>query len=527
MYNLGMKNVEENKVNIWVEKYKYNATLTLIIFILFLMCGYSNFNSNYALYINDEESKLVYGILNENDEQYIHIDDLTSVFSNNIYHDKISGKIIITTYNNLKKINKTDKDYTIKKEDNIYFNFKKIIAELGNDMVVSNGKIYVSNNEYIDASITKNRTEIYDSITHDIIAFVEKDSKVKLIVDKNIKEGTANIANVVTNEGNRSYYGYVLKANIEYEYTKTDNIVETDKVVLVKAENKLMPSTDTKYVDMVAIDMYRLSGASTLTRLEYTNNVPNNIEVYAIVNNGQASSNYDPDITTAMLNSESNREVIIQKILSSIESLAGVNVDFGSLKVSDKTGFTQFVRELSAVLHADSKKVIVNVPSTQYIDVNEIIKVADYIVVQPYKARTIASKTSGPISSISYVENTLKNILTDSIESEKIVLEIPAYSILWTERKGTVINAERYNMQMMQEYIKTNGIQSNLDKTSGQNYINYTKGITTYKMWLEDKHSVSEKTKLVSKYNLAGVSIYKSGMELKEIYSNISTSLNK
>jgi len=56
MYNLGMKNVVENKVNIWVKKYKYNTILTLIIFILFLFFGYSS--GNYKLYINDNQVKL-------------------------------------------------------------------------------------------------------------------------------------------------------------------------------------------------------------------------------------------------------------------------------------------------------------------------------------------------------------------------------------------------------------------------------------------------------------------------------------
>ena len=80
---------------------------------------------------------------------------------------------------------------------------------------------------------------------------------------------------------------------------------------------------------------------------------------------------------------------------------------------------------------------------------------------------------------------------------------------------------------MMQEYISANNIQISRDKGANQNYINYTKGITTYKMWLEDEYSVTKKTELAVRYNLAGVSVYRSGMELKEIYNSISNTLNK
>ena len=526
MYNLGMKNIVENKANIWINKYKYNTILTLIIFILFLILGYSNSNIKYKLYVNNAEANLGYGIYEVNNEQYIHIDDLTNIFKDNIYHDKISGKIIITTKDAVKKISKTDKDYTAIKDNNIYFNIASIISALSHDLVVSNDKIHVVNNEYTDAIVKKNRTEVYDKLTHDVIVFVQNGSKIKLVVD-DCSRSEKNIVNVVATVENKNYYGYILKENVQYDNIKLEATQPADKIVLVKAGDILMSSTDTRYIDMVAIDMYRLSGANVLTQLEYTNNVPDGIQVLATINNGQASSNYDPDITTAMLNSESNREVIIQKILKGVENIDGVNIDFGNLKVSDKEEYTQFIKELAAIMHANNKKIIVNIPSIQYIEVANIAKTVDYVVIQPYVARTTSSKTSGPISSITYVENTIQDILSGDIEESKVILEIPAYSILWTERKGTVINAEKYNMQMMQEYITTNKIESKLDSVSKQNYINYTKGITTYKMWLEDEYSINQKAQLAAKYNLAGVSIFKSGMELGKIYSGISNSLNK
>lgn len=527
MYNSGMKEIVENKTKIWVEKYKYNTILTLIIFILFFIFGYSKSDIEYKLYVNDNETKLVYGIYHVNNEQYIHIEDLTSTFSDNIYHDKISGKIIITTYNNVKKINKDDEIYTIKKDNNTYFNLQKIMDELNNNVIVSKNKIYVDNNEHIEAIVKNNRTELFDKQTHDVITLVEKVDKLSVIVDETLKSETKSTVNIVVTIDNNRYYGYVLKDNVQYEYIKVDNVEQQEKVVLVKADNKLMSSTDTRYIDMVAINMYRLSGVNSLTKLDCTNNVPSYSQVYATVNNGHTSSNYDPDITTRMLNSEINRGQIIQQLIENIKELDGVNIEFGSLKTLDKQNFIQYIKELAAVLHQNNQKIMVSIPSDQYIELNKVIEVVDYIVVQPYNARTIASKTSGPISSIGYVENVLKDILEQKIDLSKIILEMPAYSILWTERKGTVINAERYNMQMIQEYINANQIDVSIDSVSGQNYFNYTKGITTYKMWLEDVYSIIEKTKLANKYKLAGVSIYKSGMELKEIYKSIFDNLNK
>ncbi len=521
MYNLGMKNILENKVNIW-EKYKYNTILSLIIFILFLIAGYSKQNIEYKVYDNNIKAELVHGIHTVNNDQYIHIEDLTKIFSDNIYEDKISGKVIITTHDTLKKIKKSDENYVVKKDGDTYFDLVKIIKEIDKNIFIAKDNIYITDAKIIETITNNNRVEVYNNKTGDVLDFVNKGEKIKILLDDKLKDESCKILSVVTEDNN---YGYALKENFEYEYEVVDELKDIKKQVLVKVEDKISSNTDIEYVDLIAINMYRLSGESTLVKLDYTNDIKDNTKVFATINNGYKSSNYDQDIVTGMLNSDTNRYLVIDAIQKSVKDIAGVNVDFANIKTTDKDKFTQFVRELAAVLHSHNKKVIVNVPTTQYIDVQAINKVVDYIVVQPYSARTLASKTSGPISSITYVENGIKEIINSGVDSTKVILEVPTYTILWTERGGTVINAEQYNMKTMKEYMTTNNIKSYKDSISGQNVINYTKGIITYKMWLEDEYSIIEKTKLASKYNLGGISVYRSGMEEKSIYKKIDMNL--
>lgn len=526
MYNLGMKNKVKNIVKNTLDKYIYNILLTLIIFILFCILGYSKDITEFKLYLGDSEANVINRIYNLNNEHYIHIDDLTNIFKDNIYHDKISGKIIITTYDSLIKIDKDDDKYIIKDKQDVYFNLKKVMEHLENNVVYSQDKICVLPQKYICGNIKNNRVELYDKQTGSVIGHLSKLTQVKVYVDENLKNNDKIISVEARIQG-KLCYGYVLKNNVEYEYTASQEVVNNKKIILVKAEDNISTSTDKSKVDMVSINMYRLSGVNALTKLQNVDTTLQGVEVVATINNGQKAANYDQNIISSMLNSESNRQDIIQQILSGTSSLAGVNLDFGNLKVADKEKYTQFVKELAAIMHKNNKILIVNITTTQNIDCEQISKFADYIVLQPYYARSISSKTSGPISSISYVEEYINNILSKDIDTNKVILEVPAYTILWTERRGTVINAEQYNMKMMESYVKQNKLEVKLDKSSGQNYINYTKGITTYKMWLEDGYSITEKTKLVNKYNLAGLSIYKSGMEIKGIYSDISKILNK
>ena len=125
MYNLGMKNIVENNVKSIVKKHKYNTLLTLIIFILFWISGYSNEHNYQNIYVKGKQVSVKHGIYTNNSEQYIHIEDITEVFKDYIYSDKISGKLIITTYNKFKKIEINDEDYIIKVDNDRYCNLQK------------------------------------------------------------------------------------------------------------------------------------------------------------------------------------------------------------------------------------------------------------------------------------------------------------------------------------------------------------------------------------------------------------------
>lgn len=81
-------------------------------------------------------------------------------------------------------------------------------------------------------------------------------------------------------------------------------------------------------------------------------------------------------------------------------------------------------------------------------------------------------------------------------------------------------------MDQAQQTIADNNVETYWDKTTSQNYGKYDIDNSTYQIWLEDAQSVAEKVKLVSKYDLAGVSAWKLGFENNVIWQVISDNLN-
>lgn len=70
------------------------------------------------------------------------------------------------------------------------------------------------------------------------------------------------------------------------------------------------------------------------------------------------------------------------------------------------------------------------------------------------------------------------------------------------------------------------GVEIIWDESCKQNYIQFIKNGTTYKMWLEDEKSVMYKLELINQYKLAGAGFWVKGFEKDSIWGIIKEKLN-
>lgn len=550
-----MEKILERVKKVLVKKYSYTLVLILVIFILLGVVNYTSinrFSGSIKINVFGKMLELKDEVLNQNDDVYISLEDLESNFENNVYYDKISRKIIITTIDKVIKLKKDEASISVNYEevevfhpvvisytDKLYCGIKTLADIFGKElfMLEEQKLVYITENDYIKGTTNENRVELYDRYKDkQVLGMLDKNTEIEIEVDDKLV-GNSKWINVKITKGAESILTRVQKSKINYEYN-SKNIVgqseektDKDKDIVLVAGNKISTSSDVNNITAVTIDTLRLAGVSTIEEDATVNisGIKKSTKVYASVSNGYKLSNYDTNILTAMLNSEVNREKIIQQIKAYLvkNKYGGVVIDFRNFKTTDKELFTQFIKELTAIMHSENKEVFVNLPLAPYIDEVEVSKVADKIIVIAYGTRTLASKTSGTHSSVTYVKESLNTMIQNGVMVDKIILEIPTYSILWTERRGTVINAELYYMSAAKQYIKDNNLKVELDKQSNQNYISFTKGITKYKMWLEDEYSIKEKTNIAKELNISGVSIYKSGFETESIYDIIANNIKR
>jgi spore germination protein YaaH len=141
-----------------------------------------------------------------------------------------------------------------------------------------------------------------------------------------------------------------------------------------------------------------------------------------------------------------------------------------------------------------------------------------------YDQYSTSSTKAGTTAGYNWVETSLKKFIeTEEIDSEKIILGVPFYTRLWTE-KGTDLSSKTVNMKSVDEVLPKTA-QKVWDDTLKQYYVEYTEGQATKKMWIEDLESIKAKVSLVSEYQLGGVASWEKDRELDGVWSVIKEAL--
>lgn len=255
-----------------------------------------------------------------------------------------------------------------------------------------------------------------------------------------------------------------------------------------------------------------------------------NYKIWAMVSN-----NSYKDTTSKILNSYKLRTNLINNILYAVTTynLDGVNIDFENLKKEDKELFSRFIIELKPKLKDAGKVLSVDTTAldggddwSECYDRNTIGNVADYIVFMGYDQYTSKSKNPGTTAGYNWLETNVKKLIDrEEVKSEKIILGIPFYTRLWQEKNGK-LSSQTVPMKEISKVLPSN-VQKTWDDKLKQNYVEYKKNNTTFKMWLEDDESIKAKIGLVKEYNLAGIASWEKDRETASIWKVIDENLNK
>jgi spore germination protein YaaH/putative cell wall-binding protein len=286
-------------------------------------------------------------------------------------------------------------------------------------------------------------------------------------------------------------------------------------------------------IDGIATDTYNIDGLGNITgtvpqqQIEYAD--ANKISTYAMISNS-----FDGNIAKVLLESDVNRQNLVNNTLEALKknNYKGVNIDLEGIYYYDRDAFTTFISELYNTLHSQGFEVTVSIPSktmdnpedsgTGAYDYNQIGKYADKIMIMTYDEHW-SGGSPGAIASIGWVEK-IVNYAVSAIPSNKIMLGLSAYGYDWTSNG---VKASAYGINEAYKTAYKNGVSVKWDSISKSPYFNYTDNYGVYhSVWFENSTSIGYKLDIVNKYNLAGVAIWRLGLENSDYWNVINEKLN-
>lgn len=487
-------------------------------------------------------------VFKENDTYYLPFDIVKRIDSRFYYNDGV-GELLFTTD---KEINVIKKDSTqlrsginlknpiyIEKEGKIYLSFEAI-SQKGISSIV---KFYENPSRIV--VLNRLRFSNQRTINSDVIRVSpwEKSPILKKNTNENVYQldkENGGYVKILTLDG---YIGYVSKDKLsEEKFVKMDNDAQENehifmdkKIMLgfhqvtnIKANDTVVQLEGVKRgINVISPTWFSVKdeegNITDISSTLYTTQMHlNGIRVWALVDDFTNKV----DMLKVLSNSQARDNLINSLVTACVKAdCDGINIDFETITKDSASHFIQFLRELYIKAHANNLIISVDnyspKPYNSFYRIDEQASIVDYIVIMGYDENT-SGPEAGSVSSYDFVKEGIETMLK-AVKPNQVINAVPFYTRLWTE-SGKAENGEpKFDsvilaMDEQQDAINKLGATPKWDDNYKQNYAEIRKDAKLNKIWLEDAMSLKAKMQLIKDNNLAGVAMWKLGLETSDVW---------
>jgi spore germination protein YaaH len=251
------------------------------------------------------------------------------------------------------------------------------------------------------------------------------------------------------------------------------------------------------------------------------------IEVHPLISN-----QFDGELTARFLANPEGRKRFIDTIINRSAAIGadGLNLDFESLRGSDRDKFSQFVAEFAAAAKAKGLTFSIDLPRGSIrwnhqtaFDHAELHKHVDYIVIMTYDQYYAGSAEPGSVSGLGWAEEGIQEFLSYGIPRDKLIMGIPFYIRQWKlDAGGKLVGTSAIYAHAVKDILERNDVTATWDERFGQYRMEYKKDGFTYVFWLEDAATVEARLGVARKYSLAGIAAWRLGQEDASFWNTIA-----
>lgn len=471
-----------------------------------------------------------------NDMWWIKADAAMKYVDNDMYYSG-SGKRVYLPISNLdfKLENRELTNYMSQNLDKINIPVRVIegIKYLSLDQLE---KVYPVRHEYYEMTgghlLVTADSELKHGIVSSDVSILDKPGESRLEVGTAVKNEMISILKeeseaylIMTSEGEFGYVPKTSASSVEETVISNDPVrdrksfepMERTRLVWEQIHNYEFFEGEMKYgpnegLDVISPTWFSLNVDGIVLNIAdqaYVDAAHNkDLKVWALFSNS-----FDPDWTHEMLSDKALRNKVVGQIIAyaALYDLDGINIDFENVYMKDKDLFSEFVAELSEMLHQQGMVVSIDVTvpwgSERYslfADRVALAKSVDYVMLMAYDEHWASIQSPGSVASRDWVEKGIVKSL-ELIPKDKLILGVPFYSRVWSQIGNGRVSSKSIGFNGQRKWLEENGVTAKYDAETGQNYAEAVVDGVKKKIWLEDETSLKMRLDLAKKYDLPGI----------------------
>src|SRR5215217_839766 len=233
---------------------------------------------------------------------------------------------------------------------------------------------------------------------------------------------------------------------------------------------------------------------------------------------------WDRAAVAAVLADAGQRSLHVAKIRDLVRrrGFDGIDIDYEHLAAADRPGFTTFVTQLAAALHADRKLLSVTLhpkssepgpqPKNQAQDYAALGRVADEVRIMMYDYHWDTS-APGALAPMAWVRKVMTWAATQ-VPRRKLVLGVATYGYDWVGRRGTSL--------MWADVVRrarARAAEEHYDTTAQAPWFSYVDARgATHTVWYENERSIAAKRAVMRELGLGGMHYWRLGGEDPDVW---------
>lgn len=198
---------------------------------------------------------------------------------------------------------------------------------------------------------------------------------------------------------------------------------------------------------------------------------------------------------------------------------AGLNLDLENDGAGDRGALSSFAAALAAGLHAEHRRLAVDVVGEQHEDPRHatylyddraIVSVADTVFVMAWGVHWERS-APGPDAPLPYIRAVARRLVALP-HSRRFVLGVPMYGLDWAGRGGRARPATALQYSDVAALASAVGAVPARDQRTGEMTFAYTRGGVIHRVWFMDARAVAQRIAIAHRYGL-GAGVWRLGEE--------------